>query len=83
MPEQISSVDHAIRARASEATNPGDVVVAWCSVAGVRHPDGGGYVLLDYSDDDPPEWIIRGLLCQALAALDAAWLPPADETDDA
>ncbi len=82
MPDPAADVDREIRARAAEATNPGDVVIAWFSVAGVRHPDGGGYVILDRSDDAPPDWMIRGMLCDALAALDATWLPPGETGDD-
>lgn len=65
-----TDVDREIRARVSDALRPGDVVVSWVSVAGVRNPDGGGYVIVDRSDDAPPEWQLRGMLSEALTSLD-------------
>lgn len=71
MSDPAADADAAIRTRAGEALGPGDVVVSWFSIAGVRHPDGGGYVILDRSDDTPPDWQVRGMLMDALAALDS------------
>lgn len=70
-----------IRARAAQAPGPGNIVVSWFSVAGVRHPDGGGFVILDRSEDDPPDWQIRGMLCDALAALNMV-VRPIDYDDE-
>lgn len=79
MSDPAANVDDAIRTRAALALEPGEIVVSWFSVAGVRHPDGGGYVILDRSNDDPPDWQIRGMLCDALAALDVSRHPIDDD----
>lgn len=70
MSEHSADVDREIRARVSDTLRPGELVVSWCSIAGVRSPEGGGYVLLDRSDDAPPDWQVRGMLWEALASLD-------------
>lgn len=71
MSDPGADVDREIRARAADALGPGEVIVSWFTVAGVRHPDGGGYIIMDRSDDCPPDWQVRGLLTEALAAIDS------------
>ena len=75
------ALDEAVSACAATALPAGDAVVCWLNLAGVRSVNGGGYVLYHLSDDQPPVWQLRGLLVEALAAIDAAEAEAATEQD--
>lgn len=65
--QEPPSVDTALRERIAEALGPGDVVVSWLAIAGVRHMNGGGYVITVCSEDMPPLWQLRGMWTEAEA----------------
>lgn len=62
-------VDRSLRATVADALTPGDVVLSWVAIAGVRHVHGGGYTITLCSDDAPPIWQIRGMLAEAEAGI--------------
>lgn len=64
-------LDQAIRAHAASSMNPdGEVLVSWLTLAAVRRFDGGGAVISLPSSGVMPFWEARGILTEALAALD-------------
>lgn len=65
-------IDRSLRATVSEALPSGHVMLSWVAVAGIRHVDGGGYVVTLCSDDAPPVWQIRGMLGEAEAGISRA-----------
>lgn len=62
-------LDRSIRDTVDRCLTPGDVVVSWVAIAGVRHVQGGGYVVTLCSDDMPPIWQLRGMLAEAEAGI--------------
>lgn len=62
-------LDRSIRDTVADMLLPGDVVVSWVAIAGVRHVEGGGTVVTVCSDDSPPLWQLRGMLAEAEAGI--------------
>lgn len=67
--DATDAVDHSIRDTVDKHLTPGDVVISWVAIAGVRHVHGGGYVVTLCSDDMPPLWQVRGMLAEAEAGI--------------
>lgn len=65
--DPTDTLDRSIRDSLGNSLTPGDVIVSWVAVAGVRHVHGGGYVITLCSDDQPPTWQVRGMLADAEA----------------
>lgn len=65
--DPTDTLDRSIRDTVGNDLTPGDVIVSWVAVAGVRHVHGGGYVTTLCSDDQPPIWQVRGMLAEAEA----------------
>lgn len=65
MRDEPEDLDLAIRDTVSDGLGPGDAVVSWLTIAGIRNIDGGGYVITLCSGDVPPLWQIRGMLSEA------------------
>lgn len=64
------AIDQAIRDHAASELSPdGEVIVSWLALAAVRRHDGGGTVI-SLPSGVMPYWEARGLLHEALAALD-------------
>lgn len=63
--DTTDTLDRSIRDTIGNSLTPGDVIVSWVAIAGVRHVQGGGYVVTLCSDDMPPLWQIRGMLSEA------------------
>lgn len=65
------ALDKAIRDHAASELSPdGEVIVSWLALAAVRRHDGGGCVISIPSSGVMPYWEARGLLAEAMAALD-------------
>lgn len=65
------ALDKAIRDHAASEIHPdGEVIVSWLALVAVRRHDGGGVVISLPSSGVMPYWEARGLLHEALAALD-------------
>lgn len=56
------SLDEEVRAQTVDFMDPGDMVVSWLTIAGVRRMAGSGYCIVIASDDQPPLWQVRGML---------------------
>lgn len=67
--DPTDTLDRSIRDTVDRCLTPGDVVVSWVAIAGVRHVQGGGYVVTLCSDDMPPIWQLRGMLAEAEAGI--------------
>lgn len=67
--DATETLDRSVRNAVNGYLTPGDVVVSWVTIAGVRNPDGGGYVITVCSDDVPPLWQLRGMLAEAEAGI--------------
>lgn len=68
------TLDRSIRDAVTDGLTPGDVVVSWLVITGVRHVHGGGYVITLCSDDAPPLWQVRGMLGEAEAGISRSQL---------
>lgn len=67
----MSDLDESLRDACRPALRePGDTIIGWLGLAGVRRPDGDGYVVCVTSADIPPAWMLRGMLAETLADLD-------------
>jgi hypothetical protein len=65
-----AKLDDAIRAHAADVIEDGEVIVSWIACAAVRRYDGGGVVITLVSDEAIPKWEARGILHEALFAVD-------------
>lgn len=66
-----AALDIALRAHAMNAIDPsGEVIVTWLALAATRRYDGGGAVIHMPADEAMPFWEARGILGEALAAID-------------
>lgn len=75
-----TALDAAIRAHAADSLNDdGEVIVSWLALAGVRRYDGGGAVISMPHAPAMPYWEARGLLHEALAAVDCMAAREADD----
>lgn len=64
------ALDKAIRGHAASELSPdGEVIVSWLALVAVRRHDGGGTVI-SLPSGVMPYWEARGLLAEAMAALD-------------
>lgn len=64
------SLDEEVRAQTNDFMDPGDMVVSWLTIAGVRRMTGCGYCIVISSEDQPPLWQVRGMLTDVLAQID-------------
>ncbi len=82
----MSDIDSCLREQITHLLEPGDAVLSWVAVAGVRRMDGGGYTITLSSPDIPPWWQLRGMLAEASHNLDRTELFDAlgipDEADE-
>jgi hypothetical protein len=80
--ETRAQLDTALRAHARhQLGTDGEVIVSWIVLAATRRFDGGGVVITLPSDQAMPFWEARGILGDALAAIDRLANTPADDGD--
>lgn len=66
-----AALDKAIRDHAtSDLRADGEMIVSWLALAAVRRYDGGGAVITMPNGAAMPYWEARGILHEALAAID-------------
>jgi hypothetical protein len=69
--QAYARLDESLRAYTTAlGLEPGEMVTSWVAVAGIRRPAGGGGIAMEMSDDSPPIWQVRGMLTEAISALD-------------
>ncbi|MFE2751587.1 hypothetical protein ACFXGA_06240 [Actinosynnema sp. NPDC059335] len=64
------ALDAAIRAHAADLVDRGEHITGWLALAATRRFDGGGVVINLVSDDAMPVYEARGILAEAMAAVD-------------